>query len=152
LICPKGWREKEEIVKPKADDGAPSYECMERQLQLEHDTPIFPFMKFPPEVRDMVFEVGLVKKGNKKPPFLQAFHVNQVLYASALPIYYRQNMHSFSIMQNSPSKQSPHPQFLVNIHEEKSVLNILWLNIHILRSIYHSLRQHVIDADPLFIK
>jgi len=75
----------------------------ENEIYLEAASQSFPFINLPQEIRDMIFGFGLVKKGNKKPALLRAVRVNKILYASALPIYYRNNMHFFSILHNSPS-------------------------------------------------
>ena len=85
------------------DDKALPGEDHENELLFNRGCQVFPFTKLPPEVRNMILEFGLIKKGNKKPALLRAVRVNKVLYESALPIYYRNNMHSFSIMQNCPS-------------------------------------------------
>ncbi|KAH8597068.1 hypothetical protein B0O99DRAFT_592822 [Bisporella sp. PMI_857] len=62
----------------------------------------FRLKDLPPELILKIFEISLMKTGNKKPALLRAIRPDRDLYFMACNIYYRDNMHSFSVFDNSP--------------------------------------------------
>ena len=103
-VYPKTWSENEELSNQEEND-----EALEKESRAQREIQGFNFTKLPPEIRDMIFEIGLIKNGSKKPALLRAVRISKILYSSALPIYYRNNMHFFNITPYSPSKYLPYP-------------------------------------------
>jgi hypothetical protein len=63
---------------------------------------IFHFKELPTEIKDMIYNYALIKRGNKKPALLDALHGEPVLRETALNIYYQINSFTLDLIENTP--------------------------------------------------
>jgi hypothetical protein len=63
---------------------------------------IFHFKELPTEIKAMIYNYALIKRGNKKPALLDALNGEPVLRETALNIYYQINSFTLDLIENIP--------------------------------------------------
>ena len=77
-------------------------EEQEEEAETFERAGVFPFKELPSEIRDMIYNYALNKRGKKKPDLLDALRGQSVLREAALNIYYQTNSFTVGLLKHSP--------------------------------------------------